>query len=46
MNKDNKNEINKDWKSELNAFVSSFSKISSKVDNIIKTKGYIPIHFM
>ena len=45
MNKDNKNEIKEDGKSELNAFVSSFSKISSEADNIIKTKGYNPIHF-
>lgn len=44
-NKDNKKEINKEGKSELNAFVSSFSKICSKVDNIIKNKGYNPIHF-
>ena len=45
INKEKKNEKNMDRKKELDSYVSIFSTISSKADDIIKNNGYDPIQF-
>ena len=45
INKEKKNEKNMDRKKELDSYVSIFSTISSKADDIIKNNAYDPIQF-